>query len=112
MKTVVSVSLGSSEHDYDVQTHFLGQSFRVIRTGTDANQQRAEQILRALEVDAIGLSMVHDHYQVGRERLKNAQTAQLQACVPNTSVTTGVGPAGHTAGMGGPPNPGEPGAFF
>lgn len=91
MKTVVSVSLGSSEHDYDVQTHFLGQSFRVIRTGTDANQQRAEQILRALEVDAIGLSMVHDHYQVGRERLKNAQTAQLQACVPNTSVTTGVG---------------------
>lgn len=91
MKTVVSVSLGSSEHDYDVQTHFLGQSFRVIRTGTDADQQRAEQILRALEVDAIGLSMVHDHYQVGRERLKNAQTAQLQACVPNTSVTTGVG---------------------
>jgi|GEM_PF-6200262 len=91
MKTVVSVSLGSSEHDYNVQTTFLGQAFRVIRTGTDANQQRAEQILRALEVDAIGLSMVHDHYQVGRERLINAQTAQLEACAPD---------------------PGEPRAFF
>ncbi|MDK9558171.1 dehydrogenase [Marinobacter sp. M216] len=93
MKTVVSVSQGSSEYDYDLETEFLGQSFRIIRLGADGNLSRAESILESVreQADAIGLSMVHDHYEVGREKLQHPDTARLEAWVPDRPVTTGAG---------------------
>lgn len=92
MKTVFSVSLGASEHDYQLETSFLGQDFRIVRLGTDGNLQRAEAVLASVrdEADAIGLSMVHDHYQVGREQLEHPETARLEACIPDKPVTTGA----------------------
>ena len=93
MKTVVSVSQGSSEYDYELETEFLGQSFRILRLGADDDLSRAESILESVheQADAIGLSMVHDHYQVGREQLQHPDTARLEACVPDKPVTTGAG---------------------
>ncbi|MCM0612321.1 dehydrogenase [Marinobacter sediminum] len=93
MKTVVSVSQGSSEYDYDLETEFLGQSFRILRIGTDGDLSRAESVLESVrdQADAIGLSMIHDHYQVGREQLEHPETARLEALVPDKSVTTGAG---------------------
>ncbi|OAN89226.1 dehydrogenase [Marinobacter sp. EhC06] len=93
MKTVVSVSQGSSEYDYDLETSFLGQPFRIIRIGTDGDLSRAEAVLESVhtQADAIGLSMVHDHYEVGREQLEHPDTARLEACVPDKPVTTGAG---------------------
>ena len=93
MKTVVSVSQGSSEYDYELETEFLGQTFRVVRVGTDGNLERAEAILDSVreQADAIGLSMIHDHYQVGREQLEHPDTSRLEACVPDKPVTTGAG---------------------
>lgn len=46
MKTVISVSQGSSEYDYDLETEFLGQSFRVIRAGADGDLSRAVSLLK------------------------------------------------------------------
>lgn len=93
MKTVVSVSQGSSEYDYELETTFLEQPFRIIRVGTDGNLERAEAVLDSVcgEADAIGLSMIHDHYQVGCEQLEHPDTARLEACVPDKPVTTGAG---------------------
>ena len=93
MKTVVSVSQGSSEYDYELETTFLEQPFRIIRVGTDGNLERAEAVLDSVrgEADAIGLSMIHDHYQVGREQLEHPDMARLEACVPDKPVTTGAG---------------------
>ncbi len=93
MKTVVSVSQGSSEYDYELEATFLEQPFRIIRVGTDGNLERAEAVLDSVrgEADAIGLSMIHDHYQVGREQLEHPDTARLEACVPDKPVTTGAG---------------------
>jgi len=93
MKTVVSVSQGSSEYDYELETEFLGHTFRVVRVGTDGNLDRAEAVLDSIraQADAIGLSMIHDHYQVGREQLEHPDTARLEACVPDKPVTTGAG---------------------
>ncbi|WP_226597298.1 dehydrogenase [Marinobacter nauticus] len=93
MKTVVSVSQGSSEYDYELETTFLKQPFRIIRVGTDGNLERAEAVLDSVcgEADAIGLSMIHDHYQVGCEQLEHPDTARLEACVPDKPVTTGAG---------------------
>ncbi|NMT65099.1 dehydrogenase [Marinobacter orientalis] len=93
MKTVVSISHGSSEYDYDLETGFLGQPFRIIRIGTDGDLDRAEAALESVhsQADAIGLSMIDDHYEVGRERLEHPDTARLEACVPDKPVTTGAG---------------------
>src|SRR5690554_4004916 len=93
MKTVVSVSQGSSEYDYELETRFLGQDFRVVRVGSDGNLDRAEAVLDSVreQADAIGLSMIHDHYQVGREQLQHPDTSRLEACVPDKPVTTGAG---------------------
>ncbi|KAA1173823.1 dehydrogenase [Marinobacter salinexigens] len=93
MKTVVSVSLGASEDDYELDTEFLGQPFRILRIGTDGDIARAESVLESVrdQADAIGLSMVHDHYRVGNELIEHPETARLQACVPDKPVTTGAG---------------------
>jgi predicted amino acid dehydrogenase len=93
MKTIVSVSQGSSNDDYDLKTEFLGQLFRIIRIGTDSDLSRAEAALESVgdQADAIGLSMLHDHYQVGREQLQHPDTVRLEACVPDKPVTTGAG---------------------
>ncbi|WP_225315057.1 dehydrogenase [Marinobacter confluentis] len=93
MKTIVSVSQGSSEFDYDLETEFLGQLFRIIRIGTDGDLSRAEAMLESVHprADAIGLSMLRDHYQVGGAQLRHPITARLEACVPDKPITTGAG---------------------
>ncbi len=93
MKTVISVSQGSSEYDYDLKTEFLKQSFHIIRIGTDGDIPRAEEVLRSVheQADAFGLSMVPDHYQVGSLQLKHPDTAKLEACIPDKPITTGAG---------------------
>jgi predicted amino acid dehydrogenase len=93
MKTIVSVSQGSSEYDYELETEFLGQPFRIMRIGTDGDLSRAEAVLESVhpEADAIGLSMIPDHYEVGREQLEHPHTSRLEACVPDKPVTTGAG---------------------
>ena len=93
MKTVVSVSQGASEDDYELATEFFGQPFRLLRLGTDGSMDRAESLLESVQdqADAIGLSMMHDHYRVGPEQLEHPDTARLEACVPDKPVTTGAG---------------------
>ncbi|MBD3656881.1 MULTISPECIES: dehydrogenase [Marinobacter] len=92
MKTVVSVSLGSSQYDYDIEAELLGQTFRVIRVGADGSLDHAAAVLESVrpQADAIGLSMVPDHYQVGDRRVDDPDTAMLEACVPDRPVTTGA----------------------
>ena len=93
MKTVVSVSQGSSDYDYQWKTDFLGHPFRIIRLGANGDLERAAALLESVheQADAIGLSMVHDHYRVGKHVLRNPDTERLEACVADKSVTTGAG---------------------
>lgn len=91
MKTVVSVSQRSAEFDYELETEFLGLPFRIVRVGTDGDLSRAEAVLDSVkEVDAIGLSMIHDQYHAGRKILEHPDTVRLKACVPDKPVTTGA----------------------
>ncbi len=56
-KEVVSVSIGSSSRDHEVDVELLGQSFKIRRVGTDGDVERAKQMFRDLDdqVAAFGL---------------------------------------------------------
>ncbi|TLM72823.1 MAG: quinate 5-dehydrogenase, partial [Actinobacteria bacterium] len=57
VKTVVSVSLGSSKRDHEVELDLFGERFHVRRIGTGGDVSRAVSLLEELdgEVDALGL---------------------------------------------------------
>ncbi|MDX1588943.1 MAG: dehydrogenase [Oleiphilaceae bacterium] len=92
MKTVVSISLGPADLDYDLETEFLGQRLRVIRVGTDGSVSQAESAIREWEpkADVIGLGMVQDHYLVGTRRITHRDTLRLENAVQSVPVTTGA----------------------
>ncbi|TVP55539.1 MAG: dehydrogenase, partial [Halomonadaceae bacterium] len=92
MKTVVSISLGPSNLDYDLETDFIGQRLRVIRVGTDGSVSKAESAIREWEpkADVIGLGMVQDHYTVGTRRITHKETLRLENAVQSVPVTTGA----------------------
>ncbi len=60
MKQVISISLGSSNNDYEFQTTFLGQKFKIKRIGTNGDYDKAVDLLVQLdaETDAFGLGSV------------------------------------------------------
>ena len=92
MKTIVSISLGSSETNYEFSTRFLGQNFRVRRLGADDSTHRATQLVREWrdKADAIGLGMVPDHHAVGTSYFSQPATLKLERAAGETPVTTGA----------------------
>lgn len=56
----MSVSIGSSKRDHEVELELFGEEFRIRREGTDGDLKRAEDRLRELDghVDAFGLGGV------------------------------------------------------
>jgi predicted amino acid dehydrogenase len=60
MKQVISISLGSSNNNYEFQTTFLGQKFKIKRIGTNGDYDKAVDLLVQLdaETDAFGLGSV------------------------------------------------------
>ncbi len=57
IKEVVSVSIGSSKRDHEVEVVLFGEEFRIRREGTDGDMDRAVARFRELDghVDAFGL---------------------------------------------------------
>ncbi len=92
MKKVVTVSLGSSKQDFEFETDFLGQHFRVKRLGADDDIGRAWELMRRhqAEADAIGLGEVGDHFHVGQRTVINKETARLLKVVTRIPATTGA----------------------
>jgi hypothetical protein len=72
VKEVVSVSIGSSKRDHEVEIELLGEQFRIRREGTDGNMEKARRRLAELDgtVDALGIGGTdlfmrfdgHDYY--------------------------------------------------
>jgi len=57
MKTIVSVSLGSSSRDHSVTAGFCGEDFNIRRIGTDGDVEKAKALIRELDgkVDVFGM---------------------------------------------------------
>ena len=79
MKQIVSISLGSSEHDYEFETEFLGQEFNITRLGTDGDMEKAAEMLLRWdkEADAIGLGSLKFPYGFGPRYLTRKHVDKL-----------------------------------
>jgi len=91
MKTVVGISLGTDDQDFEFSARFLGQQFSVRRLGTNGSAARAVKLLKHWErhADAIGLGVVRDSYTVGSRRYVEADSARMKNAVARVPVTTG-----------------------
>ena len=91
MKTVVGISLGAGDQDFEFSARFLGQRFNVRRLGTNGSTARAVKLLKHWEnhADAIGLGVVKDSYTVGSRRFVEKDSARLTGVVTRVPVTTG-----------------------
>jgi predicted amino acid dehydrogenase len=92
MKNVVTVTLGASKQDFEFETDFLGQRFRVRRVGADNDIGRAWELMRRhqADADAMGLGEVGDHFHVGQRTVINKETARLLKVVTRVPATTGA----------------------
>ncbi len=92
MKTVISISLGSKNQDFEFTTTFLGQKLNVQRVGTDGSTAKAAKLLRHWDerADAIGLGVVKDSYRIGAQRLIDKDTSRLSRIVTRVPLTTGA----------------------
>ncbi len=93
MKTIVSVSLGSSTRDHRAQTQLLGETFDISRKGTDGKLDEAIAMVRELDgkVDAIGLGGIDVYLYAGRHRYALRDGLRLLEAAKTTPVVDGSG---------------------
>jgi hypothetical protein len=93
VKTVVSVSLGSSSRDHRAHVSLLGEEFDISRIGMDGSIDRAIAKLRELDghVDAIGLGGIDVYLYAGTKRYALRDGLRLLDAVKRTPVADGSG---------------------
>jgi hypothetical protein len=93
MKTVVSVSLGSSSRDHRAHVELLGEEFDISRVGTDGSIDRAIAKLHELDgkVDAIGLGGIDVYLYAGQKRYALRDGLRLLESVKITPAVDGSG---------------------
>jgi predicted amino acid dehydrogenase len=95
VKQVISISLGSSEKDYQFETDFLGQDFIIKRFGTDGDMEKAAGLLLKYDkdADAIGLGNVKFPYGVGPRYLTKKHHHKLHELGAQIQTPVTIGSA-------------------
>ncbi|MHB8704677.1 MAG: quinate 5-dehydrogenase [Candidatus Tyrphobacter sp.] len=93
MKTVVSVSLGSSKRDHHARVTLLGEEFDITRSGVDGKLDAAIAKVRELDgkVDAIGLGGIDVYLYAGTKRYALRDGLRLLDAAKITPVVDGSG---------------------
>lgn len=93
MKTVVSVSLGSSSRDHHAEVNLLGEDFSITRVGTDGKLDAAIAKVKELDgnVDAIGLGGIDVYLYAGKHRFALRDGVRLLEAAKVTPVVDGSG---------------------
>ena len=93
MKTVVSVSLGSSKRDHQSEIEILGKKVHLSRRGVDGQFKDAVALLKELDgkVDAIGLGGIDIYLRSRHKSYELKDGLRLKAVVENTPVVDGSG---------------------
>lgn len=95
MKTIISISIGSSSRDKKVETEILGEKYIIERIGTDGDIKKAIEMIKQLDgkVDAFGmggidiyLSGVSKKRYVIREALPIRDAAKVTPLVDGTGL--------------------------
>ena len=100
IKEVVSVSLGSSARDHEVEIELLGEGFRLRREGTDGDLDRAVGRLAELDghVDALSLGGIDLYLRAAGRDYRFRASRKLAAAVTRTPLVCGAalkGPLEH-----------------
>jgi predicted amino acid dehydrogenase len=95
VKQVVSISLGSSQDDYEFKTQFMDQDFSVQRIGTDGSLERAAELLLEWDrkADAIGLGGIRFPYGIGPRYLAKKHQHKLQQLGAQIQTPVTIGSA-------------------
>jgi hypothetical protein len=93
VKKIVSVSLGSSTRDHQVEVDWLGEHLDIRRVGFDGSLDRAIAALRKLDgtVDAIGLGGIDVYLYAGSKRYALRDGLRMLEAVHITPVVDGSG---------------------
>jgi len=93
MKSVVSVSLGSSQRNKSSEYTFAGVPFRLERVGTDGDVAKAGRLIAEYDgkVDAIGLGGMDRYLVCGGRRYEIKQVARLARMAKTTPTVDGGG---------------------
>lgn len=93
MKSVISISLGSSSRDAVTEENFDGEVIRIARRGTDGDKEKAKELFAAYDgkVDAIGLGGTDLYIFAGGKRYTFSESKKLIEKVKNTPVLDGSG---------------------
>jgi len=93
MKKVVSVSLGSSKRNHEVEVEILGEKLKIARIGTDGDLVKAKNLIKELDgqVDAIGLGGIDLYLYAGSKRYVLRDALQLARVAEKTPIVDGSG---------------------
>jgi hypothetical protein len=93
MKRVISVSLGSSKRNHQVEVDFNGTKFSVERRGTDGDMGKMISTIRELDgqVDAFGLGGIDLYVGSGKRRYVIKDGLRIVRAATKTPIVDGSG---------------------
>jgi len=100
IKEVVSVSIGSSKRDHEVELELLGETFRIRREGTDGSLEKAAARFAELDgkVDAFGMGGIDMYLRADGRKYFFRDAKKLVKGVRTTPVVDGSGLKGPVEG--------------
>jgi len=100
IKEVVSVSIGSSSRDHEVEIELLGEQFRIRREGHDGDIEKAAARFAELDgtVDAFGMGGIDIYLRADGRKYFFREAKKLIAGVTKTPVVDGSGLKGPVEG--------------
>jgi hypothetical protein len=91
MKTILSISVGSSHRDHTVEAEFMGETCRLSRMGTNGDFDKALELYREHDgkVDAFGVGGTLFYLQVGRRRYYWRDVRRIREAVRLSKIGDG-----------------------
>lgn len=102
MKRIISISLGTSQRDYQIRAKFLGHNFSIRRIGTDGDTREIVELLYDWEksADAIGLSGVKFPSKIGLQRTGEQRDTRLRELSADLKIPVTTGDAFRNVAQG------------
>lgn len=93
MKTVLSISIGSSSRDHSTEVELLGQRCRLTRLGTDGDFQKALRLYRENDgkVDAFGVGGINLYQEIAGRRYYWKDSRPIREAVRLSKIGDGNG---------------------